>query len=249
MIEVSGLTKIYPGKRGQSETVAVRDVSFHCAAGQIYALLGPNGAGKTTALRMIATTVQPTSGTATVCGHDLRKEPREVRRSLGFLTGNTDLNGRLKAREVLTYFARLYGLEETAIRERIDALSDTFQMAEFLNRRCDKLSQGMKQKVSLARSVIHDPPVMIFDEPTAALDVITSRAVVQFVRECRDQGKAVLLSTHFMPEASKLADRIGILHHGQLYREGTHAELLEATGTEDLEDAFLRVVGEPAAAP
>ncbi len=244
MIQAQQLTKVYPGSRRKNRPAeAVVDLSFRCDAGETYALLGPNGAGKTTTLRMLATTLRPTRGTATVCGHDLVENPQEVRRSIGFLTGNTSLYGRLKAREVLLYFGRLYGLEESALAGRIEYLASVFSMDTFLGERCDKLSQGMKQKVNLARSVIHDPPVMILDEPTSALDVITSQAVVQFIRQCREDGKAVILSTHFMPEANKLADRIGILHDGRLHHEGTESEILVSTGAKDLEEVFLQLAG------
>jgi sodium transport system ATP-binding protein len=247
MIEVEHLTKWYrePRRRTAAPTrrEAVQDLSFRVAGGQIYALLGPNGAGKTTTLRMIATTLRPSSGTARVCGHDLRQHPREVRRSIGFLTGNTDLYGRLKVSEVLRYFGALYGIEGPELGRRIEELATTFGMTEFVDKRCDKLSSGMKQKVSIARSVIHDPPVMILDEPTAMLDVITSRAIVTFIQGCRSRGKVVLLSTHDMAEATKLADQIGVLHQGRMLAEGAPRELMARTGTLDLEEAFLSLVG------
>jgi sodium transport system ATP-binding protein len=243
MIDADRLTKVFPATRRQPAKEAVRDVSFRCVPGEVYALLGPNGAGKTSTLRMIATTLEPTSGTVRVQGHDVRSEPREVCRSIGFLTGNTAPYGRLTAREVVTYFGRLYGLADGAIRERIDAMAPALQMADFLDRRCDKLSMGQKQKVSIARTIVHDPPVLILDEPTAGLDVLAARAIMDLIRECRARSKTVLFSTHVMTEAEKLSDRVGILFEGRLVREGTAAELREATGTADLEGAFLKCVG------
>jgi len=243
MIEADRLTKTFPATRRQAAKEAVRDVSFRCVPGQVYALLGPNGAGKTSTLRMIATTLEPTSGTVRVAGHDVRSEPREVCRSIGFLTGNTAPYGRLSAREVITYFGRLYGLEDAAIVARIAALAPALQMEDFLDRRCDKLSMGQKQKVSIARTIVHDPPVLILDEPTAGLDVLAARAIMDLIRDCRARAKTVLFSTHVMTEAEKLADRVGILFDGRLVREGTSAELRAATGSADLEGAFLKCVG------
>ena len=163
--------------------------------------------------------------------------------SIGFLTGNTAPYGRLTAREVVVYFARLYGVAEERIGPRVDALAMSLQMGEFIERRCDKLSQGQKQKVSIARTIVHDPPVLILDEPTAGLDVLAARAILDLIRDCRARGKTVLFSTHVMTEAEKLADRVGILYEGQLVREGTPAELRAATGAVDLEGAFLKSVG------
>jgi sodium transport system ATP-binding protein len=243
MIEVDRLTKTFPATRRTAPKDAVRDVSFRCVPGEVYALLGPNGAGKTSTLRVIATTLRPTSGTVRVQGHDVVAEPRAVGASIGFLTGNTAPYGRLTAREVVAYFARLYGVPEERIAPRIAALAHSLQMEEFVERRCDKLSMGQKQKVSIARTIVHDPPVLILDEPTAGLDVLAARAILDLIRDCRARGKTVLFSTHVMTEAEKLADRVGILFEGRLVREGTAAELLAATGASDLEGAFLRCVG------
>jgi len=243
MIEVESLTKVFPATRKTPAKQAVRSISFRCQPGQVYALLGPNGAGKTSTLRMIATMLQPTSGSVRVCGFDLAA-PHRVRASIGFLTGNTAPYGRLSAREVVTYFARLFGVRSDQIPERIAALARPLQMEEFLDRRCDKLSSGQKQKVSIARSIVHDPPVLILDEPTVGLDVLAARAIIELIRNCRAAGKTVLFSTHVMTEASKLADRIGVLFDGRIVSEGTPAELLASTRAADLEEAFLRIVEE-----
>ena len=241
MIEVDRLSKVYAATGKTPAKRAVDDVSFQARPGEVYALLGPNGAGKTSTLRIIATTLAPTAGTVRVAGFGL-DEPDRVRASIGFLTGNTAPYGRLTAREVIAYFGRLFGLAERRIAERTAELADSLQMAEFLDRRCDKLSQGQKQKVGIARTVVHDPPVLVLDEPTAGLDVIASRAIIELVRSCRRAGKTVLFSTHVMSEASKLADRVGVLYGGRLVREGSPAELIAATGTTDLEEAFLAIV-------
>jgi sodium transport system ATP-binding protein len=221
---------------------AVDGVSFRCGPGRVYGLLGANGAGKTTTLRILATILKPTSGTARVAGYDIRHDAQKVRASIGFLSASTALYPRLTAREMVEYFGRLYGLGSALLRQRIDSIFERLQMEEFAGRRCDQLSTGMKQKVSIARTLVHDPPVMIFDEPTLGLDVMTSRTITGFIRECRDQGKTVLFSTHVMSEAEKLCDLIGIIHSGRLIAEGTLAELRERYHQYDLEDIFMQVM-------
>ncbi|HXQ97184.1 MAG TPA: ATP-binding cassette domain-containing protein [Candidatus Limnocylindrales bacterium] len=241
MIEAERLCKVFQDKK-RGEVRAVNDVSFTCKPGQIYGLLGANGAGKTTTLRMLATILEPTDGTARVAGFDLMKDPESVRRNVGFLSTATALYGRLSAFEMVQYFARLHGLDDATIVKRIDALFARLEMTEFRDRRCDKLSTGMKQKVSIARTLVHDPPVMIFDEPTLGLDVMAARTIVQFIRECRNEGKTVIFSTHVMSEVEKLCDQIGIIHGGRLLAEGTLAGLRQDTGLQDLEDIFVKVV-------
>jgi sodium transport system ATP-binding protein len=191
---------------------------------------------------MLATLLKPTSGSAVVAGHDVVREPDKVRASVGFLAASTALYARLTARETVEYFGRLNGLDEATLRDRVRALADELGMNEFLDRRCDKLSTGMKQKTSIARTLVHDPQVMIFDEPTLGLDVMTARSIVRFVRECRGRGKTVIYSTHVMSEAEKLCDVIGIIHEGRLRAEGTLAQLRAMTGEEDLEECFVRIV-------
>jgi sodium transport system ATP-binding protein len=243
MIETSHLGKVFPGTRKRDAVRAVEDVTFSCASGRIYGLLGANGAGKTTTLRMLATILFPTSGTATVAGYDIVDNPQEVRAHVGFLSTATALYGRLKATEMVDYFGRLNGLNGDELRKRRDALFDRLEMNEFRDRPCDKLSTGQKQKVSIARTLVHDPPVMIFDEPTLGLDVMTARSIVAFIRECRDHGKTVVFSTHVMTEAEKLCDRIGIIHNGRLLAEGTLEELRAQYKLHDLEDIFVQIVG------
>ncbi|MCL6566211.1 MAG: ATP-binding cassette domain-containing protein [Acidobacteriia bacterium] len=245
MIEAHGLTKVFQDRK-RGEIRAVDRVSFRALPGQIYGLLGANGAGKTTTLRMLATILQPTEGTARVAGYDVVQEPEKVRQHVGFLSTATALYGRLTAEEMVAYFGRLHGMEENALRARIEELFTTLDMHSFRDRRCDKLSTGMKQKVSIARTLVHDPPVMIFDEPTVGLDVMTARTIVGFIRDCRARGKTVIFSTHVMSEAEKLCDTIGIIHNGTLRAEGTLAELQRRYNETDLEEIFIRVVEQPA---
>jgi len=241
MIEVRLLTKIFRDRK-RGEIRGADAVSLRVEPGRIYGLLGANGAGKTTVLRMLGTLLKPTSGTALVAGHDVVREPDRVRANIGFLAASTALYARLTAREMIAYFGRLYGLDERSLRARIGALSEELDMGDFLDRRCDKLSTGMKQKTSIARTLVHDPQVMLFDEPTLGLDVMTARSIVQFVRDCRSRGKTVIYSTHVMSEAEKLCDQIGIIDRGRLLVEGTLAELRARYAAHDLEDIFVRVV-------
>jgi sodium transport system ATP-binding protein len=226
MIEARHLTKIFRDKK-RGEIRAADDVSFTVAPGQIYGLLGANGAGKTTTLRLLATLLQPTSGSATIAGFDVVREPQKVRANVGFLAAST----------------ALYGRPEAEIRARTQRIADELDMHEFLDRRCDKFSTGMKQKTSIARTLIHDPAVMIFDEPTLGLDVMTARAIVKFVRDCRDRGKTVIYSTHVMSEVEKLCDTIGIIHDGKLLAEGTLTGLRATHGEQDMEEIFVKIVG------
>ena len=242
MIEARHLTKTFKDKK-RGIITAVNDISFICRPGEIYGLLGANGAGKTTTLRLLATLLQPSSGSATLAGHDTRSAGQEVRANVGFLAASTALYGRLTAREMIRYFGQLNGLSDGDIRDRTKRLADRLDMHEFLDRRCDKFSTGMKQKTSIARTLIHDPAVMIFDEPTLGLDVMAARAIVRFVRDCRDQGKTVIYSTHVMSEVEKLCDRVGVIHDGRLLAEGTVQELRVRHEEQDMEEIFVKIVG------
>jgi sodium transport system ATP-binding protein len=243
-IRTESLTKIYPG--AETEIRAVDQVSFECHAGEVFGLLGLNGAGKTTTLRMLSTALTPTSGTAEICGFDVANASEDVRRSIGFLSGTTGLYHRLTAREMVSYFAELHGLGGDELKNRVDEVLGYFGADEYANVRCEKLSTGMKQKVNIARTVVHNPPVLILDEPTSGLDVLAASATVDFVQSYRDEGKCVLFSTHIMSEAERLCDRIGIIHEGQLRACGTLTELREITGQHYLEDVFRHfAVGEP----
>lgn len=242
MIEARKLSKTFADKK-RGTIWAVRDVSFRVQPGQIYGLLGANGAGKTTTLRMLATLLTPSEGSASVAGFDVKTNPDAVRAQVGFLAASTALYGRLTARETIAYFGELNGLSRNTIDERTAQLSRELEMEEFLDRRVEKFSTGMKQKVSIARTLIHDPAVMIFDEPTLGLDVLAARTIVRFIRECRNRGKTVIYSTHVMSEVEKLCDVIGIVHGGQLRAEGTLTQLKEQYRQTDMEEIFVNAVG------
>jgi sodium transport system ATP-binding protein len=242
MIEARGLSKRFQDKK-RGEIRAVDNVSFTCQPGKIYGLLGANGAGKTTTLRMLATILEPTDGAAVVCGLDVVDEPEKVRAKVGFLSTATALYPRLTAQEMVEYFGRLNGLDEATLKKRVNEIFNRLDMNGFRDRRCDKLSTGMKQKTSIARTLVHDPPVMIFDEPTLGLDIMTARTITTFIRECRDRGKTVIFSTHIMSEVEKLCDTIGIIHDGKLLAEGTLAQLREKYNEHDLEEVFVKIVG------
>ena len=235
------MTKVFRDRKG-GDIRAVHGITFRCQPGQIYGLLGANGAGKTTALRLLATILQPTDGTARVAGFDIREQPEKVRANVGFLSTATALYGRLTARETVEYFGRLNGLNGDKLRRRTEELFALLEINEFADRRCDKLSTGMKQKVSIARTLVHDPPVMIFDEPTLGLDVMAARTIVGFIRDCRSRGKTVIFSSHVMSEVQKLCDYIGIIHQGRLLAGGSLAELRQRTRQADLEEIFIQMV-------
>ena len=241
MIEARGLSKRFQDKK-RGEIRAVDNVSFTCQPGKIYGLLGANGAGKTTTLRMLATILEPTDGTAVICGYDVVDQPEKVRANVGFLSTATALYPRLSAQELVEYFGRLNGLDEATLKKRVDDIFNRLDMNGFRDRRCDKLSTGMKQKTSIARTLVHDPPVMIFDEPTLGLDVMTARTITAFIRECRDRRKTVIFSTHVMSEVEKLCDTIGIIQSGKLLAEGTLSELRQKYSENDLEEIFVKVV-------
>jgi sodium transport system ATP-binding protein len=247
MIEARGLSKRFHDKK-RGEIRAVDNVSFRCEPGKIYGLLGANGSGKTTTLRLLATILEPTDGTALVCGYDIVEQPEKVRASVGFLSTATALYPRLSAQELVEYFGRLNGLDEPTLKNRVDDIFNRLDMNGFRDRRCDKLSSGMKQKTSIARTLVHDPPVMIFDEPTLGLDVMTARTIIAFIRECRDHGKTVIFSTHVMSEVEKLCDVIGIIQSGKLLAEGTLQQLREKNGEHDLEEIFVKIVAPHSAA-
>src|SRR3981081_1947199 len=241
MIEARGLSKRFRDKK-RGEIGAGDNVSFRCEPGRIYGLLGAKGAGKTTTLRILATILEPTDGTALICGHDAVQEPEKVRANVGFLSTATALYPRLTAQELVEYFGRLNGLDEATLKKRLDDIFSRLDMNGFRDRRCDKLSTGMKQKTSIARTLVHDPSVMIFDEPTLGLDIMSARTIVAFIRECRENGKTVIFSTHVMSEVEKLCDVIGIIHNGALLAEGTPPQLREKYQENDLAEILVKIV-------
>lgn len=221
---------------------AVDDVSIEAVPGKILGLLGVNGAGKTTLLRLLSTVLTPTSGSAEVAGHDVVREPGLVRANIGFMSSTTALYGRLTPHEVLEYYAGLYGMSPDLTAKRVAYVKDKLQLHEFADRLCDKLSTGQKQRVSIARTILHDPPVLFFDEPTTGLDVVTSQTVMEFIEEVRDVGKTVVFSTHIMSEAERLCDHVAVIHEGRIRGEGSVEQLKERTGVSTLEKAFLSLV-------
>jgi sodium transport system ATP-binding protein len=241
MIRVDRLTKSYADLR-RGEFVAVDGVSFEATAGQIFGLLGPNGAGKTTVLRILSTVLRPTSGTATIHGYDLVTQPALVRHQIGFVSTNTAVYDRMTAWEMVEYFGRLYGLEEDQLSQRMEEVFHRLQMNDIRDQVGAKMSTGMKQKVSIARAIVHDPPVLIFDEATVGLDVLVARALLKTVLELRDQGKCIVFSTHIMREAERLCDRIAIMYRGHILSEGTLPELLEQHHESDLEELFFKLL-------
>lgn len=243
MIHVRELTKSYADLR-RGQFVALDSISFDALAGQIYGLLGPNGAGKTSALRILSTVLRPTSGSATVNGYDVLTQPALVRHQIGFVSTNTAVYDRMTAWEMVEYFGRLYGLADDLLRERMESIFVRLQMTEIRDLLGAKMSTGMKQKVSIARALVHDPPVLIFDEATAGLDVLVARALLKTVAQLRDQGKCIVFSTHIMREAERLCDRVAILHRGHILAEGTLPELRERHGEEDLEELFFQLISE-----
>lgn len=210
--------------------------------GEVVGLLGPNGAGKTTTLRMLAGILSPTEGRILIGGVDLAERPLEAKQRIGFLSGDTQLYQRLTPREVLRYFGRLYGMAEPALSRRIDALVADLEMDAFASRPCGTLSAGQKQRANIARAFLHEPELLILDEPTTALDVLSGRFIVASIRRERAAGRAILFSTHIMSEAEYLCDRIALLHEGRIVDAGTLPELLERSGAANLTDAFLHHV-------
>lgn len=243
MIHVRDLTKSYADLRC-GRFVALDGISFDAIPGQIYGLLGPNGAGKTTALRILSTVLKPTSGQVSINGFDAVTQPSQVRRQIGFVSNNTAVYDRMTAWEMVEYFGRLYGIEPQRLRERMELVFERLQMNDIRDRLGMKMSTGMKQKVSIARAIVHDPPVLVFDEATVGLDVLVARALLKTVVELRDQGKCIVFSTHIMREAERLCDRMAIMHRGRFLAEGSLEELRDEYGEEDLEELFFGLISQ-----
>ncbi len=247
MIHVRQLTKYYADlKRGKF--FAVDNLGFDALPGQVYGLLGPNGAGKTTVLRILSTVLRPSSGTAFVNGYDVVTQSSLVRHQIGFMSANTAVYDRMTAWEMVEYFGRLYGIAAEPLRARMEELFERLKMNDIRDLLGAKMSTGMRQKVSIARAIVHDPPVLIFDEATSGLDVLVARALLKTVAELRDHGKCVVFSTHIMREAEKLCDRIAIMHRGHILAEGTLDELRDRHEERDLEELFFRLISEHDAA-
>ena len=252
MIEVNGLRKEFPLTRQHRKelntrdtvAIAVDDVSFECQPGRVFSLLGPNGAGKTTTLRMLSTIFKPSTGSIKIAGIDAVENPREARKKIGFLTSSTGLYARLTPNELINYFADLYGINREVTKKRRNELYDLLDMHDFQGKRIGKLSTGMKQKVSICRTMIHDPEVIVFDEPTSGLDVITAENIIQLIRDCRNQGKTVIFSSHIMSEVDLLCDDMAIIHKGQILFNGTMESFRSSMQEKSLTGEFIRIVNE-----
>ena len=252
MIKVENLVKEFKLTKKQQKEMnttekvarAVKGISFECQAGRIFSLLGPNGAGKTTTLRMISTIAQPTSGTIEVAGVNVVEQPQEARAKIGFLTGSTGLYERLTPNEVLKYFADLNDLSKEDFEKRRDHYYDLLDMHDFKSKKIGQLSTGMKQKVSITRTMIHDPEVVVFDEPTSGLDVITAENIIKLIRDCKDQGKTVIFSSHIMSEVDLLCDDLAIINKGKLLFSGTMQSFRDNMQTDTLTGEFIRIVNE-----
>ncbi|MCB0644029.1 MAG: ATP-binding cassette domain-containing protein [Phaeodactylibacter sp.] len=250
MIQVQQLSKSFSLSRQQQrelgtsakELKAVDQINFTCRPGRIFSLLGPNGAGKTTTLRMIATILKPTAGTIKVAGHDVVREAAAVRSKIGFLTGSTGLYQRLTPNEVIKYFAELYNIPKQEWEARQERLYTLLDMHDFAKKRIGQLSTGMKQKVSIVRTMIHDPEVVVFDEPTSGLDVITAENIIELIRQCKEEGKTVIFSSHIMSEVDLLCDDLAIIHKGQLVFSDTMQAFREQMQAKTLTAEFIRIV-------
>lgn len=239
MIEVKELSKSFKNIK------AVDNISFKVNRGEIVGLLGENGAGKTTTLRLLATMLKPTGGTALINGYDIIKEASKVRGEIGILFGGeVGLYDRLTARENIKYFAQLNGMSKEETDKSINYLVEKLEMEEYINRRVGKFSRGMKQKVAIARSIVHEPTVMLFDEPTAGLDVTASRIVQDFIIKCKEDNKAIVFSSHSMAEVERLCDRIVIIHKGKIFEEGTVEDFKTKYNNQNMEDIFMQLVGD-----
>ncbi|MFU0799491.1 MAG: ATP-binding cassette domain-containing protein [Xylanivirga thermophila] len=239
MIRTENLSKAF------KDIKAVNDVSFSVENGEIVGLLGENGAGKTTTLRMLATMLKPTGGTAYVNGYDIIKQPEKVRREIGILFGGeVGLYDRLTARENIEYFAQLNGMGKVEMDESVMHLIKEFQMEEYIDKRVGTFSRGMKQRVAISRSIVHKPTVMLFDEPTIGLDVTAAKIVHDFIMGCKQEGRAIIFSSHSMQEVEKLCDRIIIIHKGSIIDQGTIEYFKEKYKKDDMEDIFIGLVGD-----
>ncbi|MGL4512783.1 MAG: ABC transporter ATP-binding protein [Lacipirellulaceae bacterium] len=243
MIEAIDLRKEYEDF-GRGPFVALGGVSFEARAGEVFGLLGPNGAGKTTALRVLTTLLKPSSGTARVNGFDCVTQAELVRNQVGFISANTAVYDRMTAWEFVGYFGRLHGLGEAALRERMEWLFTRLGMNDLRERLGAKMSTGMKQKTSIARALVHDPPVIVFDEATNGLDAFAARASLDVVAGLRDEGKCIVFSTHIMSEVERLCDRLAILHRGRILEAGPTDELRDRHGERDLAELFFRLVSD-----
>jgi sodium transport system ATP-binding protein len=252
MIEVNNLTKKFKLSKQQKKKMhlssdwvtAVDNVNLRCDPGRVFSLLGPNGAGKTTTLRLISTLLQPTKGSINVAGYDTQKQGQKVRGKIGFLTGSTGLYDRLTPEELITYFGKLNGMDIGVLESRKKDLFHMLEIHKFSGKRIGELSTGMKQKVSIARTMIHDPEVVVFDEPTAGLDVITAESIIDLIQQCKDDGKTVIFSSHIMTEVDLLCDDLAIIHNGNILYNDTMDKFRSQMETDSLTKEFIRIINE-----
>lgn len=250
MIKVENLTKEFNlNKQQQKElnitdkkAIAVENISFECKPGRVFSLLGPNGAGKTTTLRMLSTIYQPTSGSIQIGDVDAIKDPQKAKSKIGFLTGSTGLYARLTPNEIIAYFGKLYNVPKNELEERKEKLYNLLEMNDFQNKRIGKLSTGMKQKVSICRTMIHDPEIIVFDEPTSGLDVITAENIIKLISDCKAQGKTVIFSSHIMSEVDLLCDDLAIIHKGKLLYNNTMENFRNEMLAPNLTAEFIRII-------
>ena len=255
MIEVKELCKVFTritsdgekkrfGKRvkvKEEEFLAVDHISFKAEKGEIVGIIGPNGAGKTTLLRMLAGILTPSSGSIEICGYNYEDDKNLAKREIGYLSGNTRLYARFSPREIMTIFGKMYGMDEQSIKKSIDRISEIMSMDDFIDNRIENLSTGQTQRTSIARCLIHSPSVYIFDEPTLGLDILSSRAIIDFMLREKENGKTVLYSTHYMKEAETLCDRIILIYEGKIIAEGKPAELMRETNSKSLRQVFIKL--------
>lgn len=250
MIEVKNISKTFELSKKQrkelntSETQfqALKDVSFSCQPGKIFSLLGPNGAGKTTTLRTIGGVIKPSSGSVLINGIDMAQNPNEARKQIGFLTGSTGLYGRLTPNEMIHYFGGLYGVDKATIEQRKNKLYDMLDMHHFASKQIGKLSTGMKQKVSICRTMIHDPAVLVFDEPTSGLDVISAEAIINLIRDCKQNNKTVIFSSHIMSEVELLCDELAIIHKGKIIEQSSFEQFKNQEPNKSLTERFIEII-------
>ena len=245
-ITADNLVKTFTKNEKKNKKVdinAVDGISLSVKEGEIVGILGPNGAGKTTLLRMLSKLMKPTSGMVSIrIGEKEISDDIEVKRHIGYLSNNTKLYGRLSSRELLQMLGTVYGMSKEDTAQKIEEISEVLSMGNFIDNRIEKLSTGQTQRASISRCLVHDPQVYIFDEPTLGLDILSSAAIIEFMKKEREKGKTILYSTHYMEEAEYLCDRIIMIHHGKIISEGTPASLKGQTGKENLRDVFSELM-------
>ncbi|MBO5209452.1 MAG: ATP-binding cassette domain-containing protein [Lachnospiraceae bacterium] len=246
MIKAEHLVKTFTKNEKKNKKIdinAVDDISLTVGEGEIVGILGPNGAGKTTLLRMLSKLMKPTSGLVSIkIGEEEISDDIEVKRHIGYLSNNTKLYGRLSSRELLQMLGVLYGMSEEETEKKISEICEVLSMESFMDNRIEKLSTGQTQRASIARCLVHNPQVYIFDEPTLGLDILSSAAIIEFMKKEREKGKTILYSTHYMEEAEYLCDRIVMIHQGKIISEGTPAELKQQTGKDNLREVFAELI-------